>query len=281
MKTVILPVAGKGTRLLPLTKATPKELLPIYDKPALQFALDEAADAGARRLVIVNHATKSAIYNYFKFDPMAVEGFRDRQRFTRADVFHLCGTSKDVEIIFVEQPESLGLGHALLCAAPMLLDGPVGVILPDDVILGNSCLKEMVACYQGGHMVAAMEVPRQDVSKYGIFKFNKAQQEVGRIAATGMVEKPTPQQAPSSLAAVGRYILDPIIFDTLKTLKRGTGGEYQLTDAIATDIDRVGLSAMKFSGVRFDCGNRDGLLAAANAREKQVNSVAVYEHAAE
>ena len=281
MKTVILPVAGKGTRLLPLTKATPKELLPIYDKPALQFALDEAIDAGAERLVIVNHASKKSIYEYFKADQISIGGVRPRRLNHLSDALGLREIANDIEIIFVEQPKALGLGHALLCAAPKLLDGPVGVILPDDVILGNSCLKEMVDSYEGGHMVAAMEVSSHEVSSYGIFQFDKSHQGRGRIPATGMVEKPSPQQAPSTLAAVGRYILDPIIFETLKTLRRGAGGEYQLTDAIAADIEQVGLSAMPFSGSRFDCGNRDGLLAAANAREKYVRSTVIHDLAAE
>lgn len=264
MKTVILPVAGKGTRLLPLTKATPKELLPVYDKAVLQFALEEAIDAGVKRLVIVNHETKPSIYEYFKSDRSGSFGIPD-----------------DVEVVFVEQPESLGLGHALLCAASVLLDGPVGVILPDDVILGKSCLKEMADSYECGHMVAAMEVPSEDVSKYGIFKFDTDQRNPNRITATGMVEKPNPNDAPSTLAAVGRYILDPIVFETLKTVRRGAGGEYQLTDAIAADIERIGLSAKPFSGMRFDCGNRDGLLAAAVAREKSLSSSATFNLAAE
>ena len=281
MKTVILPVAGKGTRLLTLTRSTPKELLPIYDKPLLQFALDEAIDAGAERLVIVNHASKKTIYEYFNAVQILKNGFRSRVANDHPSDIDVSEITCNIEIVFVEQPESLGLGHALLCAAPMVLDGSVGVILPDDVILGSSCLKEMVESYDGGHMVAAMEVSIDEVSSYGIFQFAKVQQDKGRVKATGMVEKPASQNAPPSLAAVGRYILDPIIFETLKTIKRGAGGEYQLTDAIAADIDKVGLSAMPFSGTRFDCGNRDGLLAAAIARERYVRSTEIHDLAAE
>ena len=141
------------------------------------------------------------------------------------------------------------------------------MILPDDVILGEHCLKEMMSNYSGRHMVVAMEVPWHDVSKHEIFEFDKTQQVIGPIAATGMVEKSALQDAPSSLAAVGRYILDSTVFETLRTLKPGARGKYQLTDAIAADIDAVGLSAMSFSGVRFDCRSRDDFLAAANARQ--------------
>jgi len=165
---------------------------------------------------------------------------------------------------------TLGLGHALLCAADHVLDGPIGVILPDDVILGKQALVEMYEGYSGGNMVAAMEVPQSEVSKYGIFHVNGSL-AMGRSAvARGMVEKPAPEAAPSRMAAVGRYILEPAIFDTLRKIPRGAGGEYQLTDAISAMIDQAELTLFPFTGRRYDCGTHAGLLAAANARSAEL-----------
>lgn len=266
MKTVILPVAGKGTRLLPLTKSTPKELLPVFDKPVLQFALDEARACGATRVVVVTHSSKPSIETYLASSELQVEKLREKDKHDLADALSNAGVSSELEVRIVYQEEALGLGHAILMAAPECLDGPIGVILPDDVILGKPALCEMVAAYDGGHMVAAMPVSLEDVSKYGIFKTTDTNGPA--IPATGMVEKPDPADAPSQLAAVGRYILDPVIFETLRRIPRGAGGEYQLTDAIATDLDRLSLTAFRYSGTRYDCGTHEGLLAGANARRE-------------
>lgn len=176
-----------------------------------------------------------------------------------------------IDVRFVEQNQPLGLGHAILCAAGMILPGPFGVILPDDLILGRPCLSEMAEHYIEGHMIAAMEVRPDETASYGIFRF--ATPAIGRsIPVSGMVEKPALGQAPSRLAAVGRYILDPCILDTLRHVRRGAGGEIQLTDAIARDAGRVPLSAYRFSGTRFDAGNHDGLLDASIARQSEVKA---------
>lgn len=281
MKTVIIPVAGKGTRLLPLTKVTPKALLPVFDQPVIQFAVDEAVAAGAERLVIVDQSEQSAMRAYFENDMNEITALRVKSKHELADAMERSGAPKDLEVVFAIQPEALGLGHAILCAAEYILDGPVGVILPDDVILGDPCLAEMDAAYVSGNMVAAMDVELDDVSSYGIFDISGLASLGTPIAAKGMVEKPAMEDAPSQLAAVGRYILTPEIFDVLKTIPKGAGGEFQLTDAISSMIADFGLTALKFSGVRFDCGNHAGLLAASNARYEIKIGEATFATAAE
>lgn len=270
MKSVILPVAGKGTRLLPLTKVTPKELLPVFDKPVLQYSIDEAVSSGAERLIVITHKMKPAIADYFNCDEKAVAALRRKKRDDLADLLEQSGADQRVDVKLVYQEEALGLGHAILCAAEDVLDGPVGVILPDDVIIGKQALVEMSMAYTGGNMVAAMHVPRPDVSKYGVFEYSGDVTKGHRTVAQRMVEKPTPAEAPSQMAAVGRYILDPSIFETLRSIPRGTGGEYQLTDVISAMICNCELSMFPFSGKRYDCGNHLGLLAAANARSAQL-----------
>lgn len=245
VRTAVFPVAGKGTRFLPATRSVPKELLPVIDTPLLQFAIEEAQDAGIERIVFVSHPSKGAI-----------------EHFARQSV------GDSVEPAFAMQHEQLGLGHAVLCAAPHLLSGPVAVVLPDDLILGQrGCLSQMVEAYGAideGHLIAAMEVPRADVSSYGVLSVKKRAGDL--YCADGMVEKPAPEEAPSNLAVVGRYILDACIFDTLASTTPGAGGEIQLTDAIAADIARVGLAGFAFDGQRFDCGSKRGMLAATLAR---------------
>lgn len=272
LNCVVLPVAGRGTRLLPMTKSVPKELLPVYDKPVLQFAIQEALAAGARRLVFVTHASKPAIADYLRRDKDLMDVLEEDGKAKLVRALDAVALGPDVEVVLVEQAEPLGLGHAVLMAADHAGDAPFGVILPDDVILGTPCLPEMLADHTGGHMIAAMEVAAGDVSKYGIFR-PMAEASLGNlIRAEALVEKPQPEDAPSRLAAVGRYILDPCIFDALRKLSPGAGGEYQLTDAIAADAPRIGLTGRRFSGERFDCGSHDGLLAAANARAAERQS---------
>ena len=259
LNTIVIPAAGQGTRLMRTTRVTAKEMLPVYDAPMLQFAMDEAAATGAKRVVIVISANKLAIRDY-----LALQGAAQPQ--ADAQTLQLTG---DVEVVFAYQGAPLGLGHAIFCAKPHMLPGPFGVILPDDVILGVPCLAEMANAYPGGHMVAAMTVPAEETSRYGIFRqFDGTTGSL--ITVAGMVEKPKLGTAPSRLAAVGRYILDPSIFDTLDQTKIGVGGEMQLTDAINDDAQRLPLTAFRFSGRRFDCGNLDGLLEASNARQAQL-----------
>ena len=276
--SVVIPAAGRGTRLLPATKTTPKELLNVYDRPALQFAIDEAVALGAARIVLVIHPDKTGLCHYLTPDPDYAAELRASGKMQLADALTQIDLPGGVEVVYAEQAQPLGLGHAILCAKDLILPGPFGVILPDDLILGTSCLPEMAQDYTGGHMIAAMQVPAEDTRSYGIFKLSD--QGTGRtIPVNGMVEKPGPDTAPSLLAAVGRYILDPQIMDTLQHIPRGAGGEIQLTDAIARDANHLPLFAYRFSGIRYDCGSHDGLLDASIARQTQVKFHAVQEAA--
>lgn len=262
VRTAIFPVAGLGTRFLPATKATPKELLPVIDTPLIQYAIDEARAAGIERMVFVSHPSKTAIERHVMDDKDLREELRSRGKAEIAKCLAqsaFCPVADDVR--FVMQPEPLGLGHAVACAAEDALPGPVAVILPDDLILGDpGALSEMIGAYSGGHMVATMTVPRDETSKYGILSVTA--QEGQMMTARGMVEKPSPETAPSREAVVGRYVLDARNFDDLATQEPGAGGEIQLTDAISRGAARIGLCGFRFSGRRFDCGSKAGMLAA-------------------
>lgn len=260
INTIVIPAAGRGTRLLPATRVTAKEMLPVYDTPMIEFAMNEAAAAGAARVIVVLGPDKLAIRDYLmpRQEPSCL-----------ADTALSLRRPEGVEVVFAFQNKPLGLGHAIACARPLMLPGPFGVILPDDVIFGAMCLPEMARAYRGGHMVAAMDVPLADTVRYGMFR------ELGDatgpiVPASGLVEKPKAGTEPSLLAAVGRYILDPSVFDSLGQNRIGAGGEMQLTDAINADAERLPLMAFRFSGRRYDCGTLDGLLEAAIARKRQL-----------
>lgn len=261
LRTVIIPAAGKGTRLMPATKVTAKELLPVFDRVAIDFAVEEALCAGAERIIVVISLSKASIRTYLG----TVAGIADPDG-------NPTGRQENcAEIVYAYQDKPLGLGHAILCCRDIVLPGPVGVILPDDIIMEQNALAEMSGKYRGGHMVAGMSVSAKDAAQYGIFRVSGL--PVDRcIQVSGMVEKPAPGTAPSSLAAVGRYILDSMIFDVLSHTPPGKGGEVQLTDAISIAGLAVPLTAFRFSGTRFDCGNHDGLLAASNARQASVRN---------
>ena len=264
VRTAIFPVAGLGTRFLPATKATPKELLPVIDTPLIQYAIDEAQDAGIERMIFVSHPSKAAIERHVMDDARLRAELKARGKKKLADALQdaaFCPVHDDV--VFTMQDKPLGLGHAVLCARDYALPGPVAVILPDDLILGAGCLGEMIDAYArgpSGHMVAAMTVSDADTSKYGILSVTSQEGRV--VNADGMVEKPAAAAAPSREAVVGRYILDPSIFEDLATQTPGAGGEIQLTDAIARGVDRLGLTGFRYSGTRFDCGSKAGMLRA-------------------
>ncbi|MBM1219196.1 UTP--glucose-1-phosphate uridylyltransferase [Ponticoccus sp. SC2-23] len=262
VRTAIFPVAGLGTRFLPATKATPKELLPVIDTPLIQYAIDEARAAGIERMVFVTHPSKPAIERHVMDDKALRAELQARGKDGLAEDLAesaFCPVADDVR--FVMQPEPLGLGHAVLCARDEVLPGPVAVILPDDLILGTpGALSEMIAAHEGGHMVATMTVPREETAKYGILAVTE--QDGPIMKARGMVEKPAPATAPSREAVVGRYVLDASIFADLETQAPGAGGEIQLTDAISRGAARLGLRGFRFSGQRFDCGSKAGMLAA-------------------
>jgi len=277
VRTAIFPIAGLGTRLLPATKAVPKELLPVLDTPLLQFALDEAREAGVERMVFVIHPSKSAIERYVRPDVGLAQRLQSRGKGAlAAGLMAACPDPISTDIVFTTQREPLGLGHAVQCARRHALPGPVAVILPDDLIIGSpGCLAQMITAYDpcaAGHLVAAAEVPPEAVSAYGILAPSGRRGRM--VPARGVVEKPAPGQAPSDLAVIGRYVLDPSVFGALADLAPGAGGEIQLTDAIATSAARVGLAGFRFEGARYDCGSASGLLAAALARARSLETAA-------
>ncbi|SFD99019.1 UTP--glucose-1-phosphate uridylyltransferase [Roseivivax sediminis] len=265
VRTAIFPVAGLGTRFLPATKSTPKELLPVLDRPLIQFAIDEARAAGIEKMVFVSHPSKDAIERYVAEDADLENTLRAKGKDDIADMLRDNAlTEGGVEVSFVMQDEPLGLGHAVLCAAGEALPGPVAVILPDDLILGEpGCIAEMIGAYdpeKAGHMVATMQVAEDEVKSYGILSVTGRDGPL--ILADGMVEKPEPAEAPSRQAVVGRYVLDGSIFDDLRGLPPGAGGEIQLTDAIAKGAGTVGMCGFRFTGTRYDCGSKSGMLQA-------------------
>ena len=269
LDTVIFPVAGLGTRMLPATKVTPKELLPVYDTPLLQFAVEEALAAGARRLVMVSHPSKSAIEAFLRPDAALEAELEAKDKDDLLDAVRATALPDGVDVAFVMQEEQLGLGHAVLCAEDAVLgDGPVGIILPDDLILGAPALAEMADAFDPATMkalVAAQDVPLERVSSYGIFDVPNGVDSAACIPARGFVEKPDPAKAPSRLAAVGRYVLSPEVFAALRGTGRGAGGEIQLTDAIAA---LSSIHAYRFSGTRHDCGSKDGMVEATLAVQR-------------
>ena len=258
VRSAVFPVAGRGTRFLPATKASPKEMLPIVDKPLIQYAVEEAVDAGATKLIFITGSSKRAIEDHFDSDPelerALSDGGKDDLLKSIRDI-----VPKGVTCIYIRQGEPLGLGHAVLCAKSAVGDEPFFVHLADDLIAGDPpCLTQMAGEYarHGGSVIAVETVPKEDTSSYGIVAVN----EESRI--TQIVEKPNPEDAPSNSAVVGRYLLAPEIFDKLETTGRGAGGEIQLTDAIADLLPESAVYAYSFGGERFDCGSKLGYLKA-------------------
>lgn len=270
LKTVVIPAAGLGTRLLPLTKSVPKELLPVYDLPTIQFALDEAVAAGAEHIIVVVGPQKMALRDYLNANRTLVEHLERSGKHALSAAVKATGAPRGTRLTVVEQAKPKGLGHAIHCCAPYLLRKPFAVILPDDVILSDEpALSQMAKVYGGGHMVAAQMVRPDEVSGYGIFRPVASGARIpgrGAVKVAGMVEKPLAHEAPSCMAAVGRYILDPAILGHLALQQPGAGGEIQLTDAIAADAAFMDLNAFLFEGERFDCGAHEGLLRASLAR---------------
>ena len=259
IRTAVFPVAGRGTRFLPATKASPKEMLPIVDKPLIQYAVEEAIAAGATKLVFITGSAKQAIEDHFKPDPGLEEALTASGKADLLDSIKNI-VPKDVSCTYIDQGNPLGLGHAVLCARPAVGDEPFFVHLCDDLIAGEPpCLCQMAEEHEkhGGSIIAVETVPPEDTSKYGIVAVTGESQRIGRI-----VEKPTPQAAPSNLAVVGRYLLSPAIFDKLENTGRGAGGEIQLTDAIADMLEETPVYAYLFTGERYDCGNKLGYLKA-------------------
>ena len=261
VRSAVFPVAGRGTRFLPATKASPKEMLPIVDKPLIQYAVEEAISAGATKLVFVTGSSKRAIEDHFDPDPELESALAEAGKTELLDRIKDI-VPKGVSCIYIRQGEPLGLGHAVLCARPAVGDEPFFVHLADDLIAGEpSCLRQMADEYHkhGASVVAVEEVPHETTSSYGIVAV-EASDSGQRM--TRIIEKPKPQDAPSNLAVVGRYLLVPEIFNKLENTGRGAGGEIQLTDAIADMLDDADVYAYAFSGDRYDCGNKLGYLQA-------------------
>lgn len=258
----IFPVAGLGTRFLPATKSIPKEIMTLIDRPLIQYAIDEAREAGIEEFIFVTSRGKSALEDYFDEAPHLAAELKRKGKTDLQEV--LAATNMDSgAIAYIRQTQALGLGHAVWCARRLVGNEPVAVLLPDDVIAGApGCLKQMVEAYQntGGSMVATMRVSAEAASSYGMLD---VADDMGRmVRAKGMVEKPAPGTAPSNLAIIGRYILAPEVFETLGGTGAGAGGEIQLTDAIAAQIDKAGVHGFRFEGQRFDCGSKAGFLQA-------------------
>lgn len=260
--TVVFPVAGMGTRFLPATKAVPKEMLPVVDKPLIQWAVEEAAAAGCTRFVFVTSPEKGAIMSHFGDAPHYQEMLEARGK-TRELALLKAGLPENAQIFETYQDAPLGLGHAIWCAREATGDKPFAVILPDDMVQHQTgCLAQMAAQYEtvGGNLVAVENVPSEETYRYGVL--NPGAETGDLVEVKGLVEKPAPEDAPSTLAIIGRYILDAKIMDTLSAFKKGAGGEIQITDAMAELIGHVPMHGFRFAGTRYDCGNRDGFLEA-------------------
>ncbi|MEN1727900.1 MAG: UTP--glucose-1-phosphate uridylyltransferase GalU [Pseudomonadota bacterium] len=263
LNTVVFPVAGLGTRFLPATKTVPKEMLPVVDRPLIQYAVEEALAAGARRLVFVTGRTKGAIGDYFD---KAYELETELERRGKQDVLDALDSllPADAECLYVRQPEALGLGHAILCARSLVPDEAFGIILPDDLIHHPSdpVMAQLARHHEatGASAISVEAVPMERTQSYGVVDVREHEGRSARLR--GIVEKPAPEQAPSNLAVVGRYVLSSGIFDLLEKTAADHRGEIQLTDAIAELLKREAVDAYQFEGRHFDCGSKLGFLQA-------------------
>ena len=263
IKIAVFPVAGMGTRFLPATKANPKEMLPIVDKPLIQYATEEAVDAGIEILIFITGRNKVSIPNHFdKAYEIETELERRNKRAELDLVQNII--PGNVKCIYIRQNQALGLGHAVLCAKPAVGNNPFAVVLADDMILSKKrgCLKQMVDRYNElqSSILAVEKVRKENLHKYGIIDGSKNNSNDWELS--NIVEKPNIEDAPSDMGVVGRYILRPSIFDILETTSRGAGDEIQLTDAIASQIEQEKVYAYEFEGKRFDCGNKFGFMKA-------------------
>lgn len=261
-RIAVLPVGGLGTRFLPATKAVPKELLPVVDKPLVEYAVEEALAAGIETVVLVTGRGKGAIEDHFDRAvelEAVLEGRGKAAELARVTA----AVPEPGNLLVTRQQRPQGLGHAVWCARALVGDEPFAVVLPDDLVLADTpCLKQMVEAHRevGGNMVAVTEVPRSHTDRYGVLEVGE---DDGRLAEiVGLVEKPRPEEAPSTLGIIGRYILLPDVFDALARTGQGAGGEIQLTDAMAGLVGRAPFHGFRFAGRRYDCGDRIGFLEA-------------------
>jgi UTP--glucose-1-phosphate uridylyltransferase len=263
IRKAVFPVAGMGTRFLPATKASPKEMLPIVDKPLIQYAAEEAVAAGIRELIFITSSSKRAIADHFDKSYELESELEKRGKNDLLDEIRSI-VPTGVSCVFIRQPEALGLGHAVLCARPAVGNEPFAVILADDLIDGDGhgCMTQMVGIYEeyGSSVLGVEVVPQEETDKYGIVATKPLRKGLSEISE--IVEKPDPSDAPSDEAVVGRYILTPRILELLEKTPRGAGGEIQLTDAISMLLAEEKVLAYQFKGIRYDCGSKLGYLIA-------------------
>jgi len=262
LRKAVLPVAGLGTRFLPATKATAKEMLPVVDKPLIQYAIEEARAAGIELFCMVTGRGKTALVEHFDVAYELEATLRERNK---SDALALLeGTQVEPgSMVTVRQQVPLGLGHAIWCARAFIGDEPFAIILPDDLVLADTpCLRQLADAYKdtGGNVVAVSEVPREHTNRYGILKTGKDDGKL--VEVLGLVEKPAPKDAPSNLSIIGRYVLMPEVIGYLGLMERGAGGEVQLTDGMARLIGTQPFHGLRFEGRRFDCGDKAGFLEA-------------------
>lgn len=268
IRKAVFPVGGLGTRFLPATKAIPKEMLPVVDKPLIQYAVEEAYAAGIRQMIFITGRHKRAIGDHFD---AAFELEFELERGGKSELLDLVHAIKpdDMDCIFIRQPRPLGLGHAVLCAEPVVGNEPFAVLLADDLMLGReqfaggpTVLQQMVQAYERepGMVLAVQDVPRAETRRYGVVDVHGVSGTMAEVF--GMVEKPQPEVAPSTLAVAGRYILSPGVFESIRRQPRGAGGEIQLTDGIAALIGTEKVYAFRYDGRRYDCGSKEGFLEA-------------------
>lgn len=266
IRKVVFPVGGLGTRFLPATKSMPKEMLPVVDKPLIHYAFEEARDAGIEEFIFVTGRNKGAIADHFDYSYELQDILNNKNKKRELEI-----STKWIpeagNVIFTRQRQPLGLGHAVWCARNLIGNEPFAVILADDLVLAKKpCLKQMIEQYNdcGGNVLGVMDIPRTDTGKYGIVDLdsNFSKPDAKLVKAKGLVEKPSPEVAPSTLSIIGRYILQPEVMDILSQQKAGAGGEIQLTDAIATMIGKSDVYGYRYDGVRYDCGGIVGFVAA-------------------
>ncbi len=262
VRKAVFPVAGLGTRFLPATKVMPKEMLPLVDRPLIQHAVEEARDAGIEEFIFVTGRYKEMLEEHFDYQPELMETLESRGKTDMVEKVRACEMPEG-KLFRTRQARPLGLGHAIWCARKLVGDEPFAILLPDDVVLAKKgCLSQMVDTYNktGGNIVAVMDVPRKDTNKYGVLDIGKDDGKL--VEVKGLVEKPEPEAAPSTLSIIGRYILQPEVFSYLSAFERGAGNEIQLTDSMARLIGKQPFNGLRFDGTRYDCGSRLGFIEA-------------------
>lgn len=273
VRKAVFPVAGLGTRFLPATKVMPKEMLPINDRPLIQHVFEEAREAGIEEFIFVTGRHKNMLEEHFDFQPELEETLEARGK------HDMLKKVQDSEIgagklFLTRQPRPLGLGHAVWCAAKLIENEPFAILLPDDIVnYKQGCLSQMIETYNehGGNVVAVKDVPRKETSKYGILDIDHDDGKT--VSIKGLVEKPKPEDAPSTLSVIGRYILQPQVFDHLAAFEKGAGNEIQLTDAMAKLLGKQPFHGLRFAGDHFDCGSRLGFLQANMAYAAQDENI--------